>query len=157
MSENRDPSAVACSFQHLRSVGSGSPQQHVCGDAGRSAAAPAPPLSAPPRRVTSGRCCLSFQSPAPREQHPTGRRAAHAGSLRTGKKGRHKAGHAHRMLLQTMEAFHRAEQTWSRQSCSPGQPFPGRPGWDALCPGGDPGVVQSLSASCCPAAGSAPS
>lgn len=57
-----------------------------CGDAGRSAAAPATPLSAPPRWVTSGRCCLPFQSPAPREQHPTGRRAAHAGSPRTWKK-----------------------------------------------------------------------
>lgn len=108
-----------------------------CGDIGRSAAAPATPLSAPPRWVTSGRCCLPLQSPARRSNTRRDAGQPMLGHSVPGKKGRHKAGHAHRMLLQTTEAFHRAEQTWSRQSRSPGRPPPGRPGWDARCPGGE--------------------
>lgn len=161
MSEIRDPSVVACPFHCLRSVEYGSPlaaQPH----AGMLAGVQLPQRSRcrhPPRWVTSGRCCLAFQSPAPRGQHPTGRRAAHAGSLRTWKKGQ--------------------AQSWPRSSdaatnhggvspgganvepakppCGPAAPRPPRLGCPLPGRGGEPWLVQSLSASCCPAGGLAPS
>lgn len=79
------------------------------------------------------------------------------GSLPTRKKNpcRLEAGRAPRMLLQTAEAFRQAEQTWrpAKPLSAPAGPW-GRPRRDARRPGrgGEPGVVQSRSASCCPAA-----
>lgn len=161
MSEIRDPSVVACPFHCLRSVEYGSPLRSpaACGDAGRSAAAPETALSAPPRWVTSGRCCLALQSPAPREQHPTGRRAPHAGSLRTWKKGQAQS----RPRSSDAATNHGgvspggANVEPAKPPCGPAAPRPPRLGCPLPGRGGEPWLVQSLSASCCPAAGLAPS
>lgn len=158
-SENRDPSAAACSFQYLWSVQNPRSSTAACGEAGRGAAVPRTPLAAPPRRVTSGRCCPASQSPAPREQHPPGRRAAHAELTPYLEK---RAGTERATVLgccyQPRRRFARRSRCGARQSRPPRRPAPrdaparvptGRAG-----PGGEgrPGLVQSRSASCCPAA-----
>ncbi|XP_056349146.1 uncharacterized protein LOC130254026 isoform X3 [Oenanthe melanoleuca] len=87
MSENRDPYGGGLLISAFEVCGAWFPPSSTYAGMLAGAQLPQRPRCPPPRRVTSGRCCLALQSPAPREQHPMGRRAAHAGSLCTWKKG----------------------------------------------------------------------
>ncbi|XP_056202453.1 uncharacterized protein LOC130152608 [Falco biarmicus] len=79
-SENRDPWEVARSFPSLRSVGVRPPQQcSPCGAAGGGRGGPGDPAGGTSRPGDLGEVLPASRSPAPREQHPPGRRAAHAG------------------------------------------------------------------------------
>ncbi|XP_037250974.1 uncharacterized protein LOC119151300 isoform X2 [Falco rusticolus] len=79
-SENRDPWEVARSFPSLRSVGVRPPQQcSPCGAAGGGRGGPGDPAGGTSRPGDLGEVLSASRSPAPREQHPPGRWAAHGG------------------------------------------------------------------------------